>query len=226
MDQALYSDLERAYSHLKTNNSTTCNLITTAYPGQIKNAYEPMIFKRLNLIYDARTQALIALPTAASKAHASSPYDPTKDPLLQKADAQLASLQAAITDASASSGVPNVILGGALLWALGDRGGADQANSYHVLTVSDDAAGGGTRANIFFFINLFIPAAHPSYNGGAVASYTLRDQNGLFEDAQTLRFVFGYGKWKEPPLRNQDNKGFANFGWTNNRNRGHWTPIY
>ena len=150
---------------------------------------------------------------------------------------------------SSSSGVPNVILGAGLLSALGELApnlgsspkgppappppnspqetpGPDYVNSYHVLTVSDDAAGGGTRANTYFFINLFIPAPHPSYNGGAIVSYTLRDRDGVFEDAETLSFVFGYTKWNQPPLRNQSDPGFANFHWDNSQNKGHWVPIY
>ncbi len=222
-DQALYADLERELHNgcsagdctkaRKISNS--CTLWATVYPGQVAAAYGAKIIPLVQQITQQRGNALQRLAAANPQ---TPNYKAESDPAIQKLDTQFAALQSAITDTSSSSGLPNVLLGAALTVTLGDQ--------YHVLSVTDDAAGGGSRANVYFLINLFIPAPHPSYNGGAVVSYSLHDDSGAYEDADTLRLVFGYGKWHEPPLRNQHDKGYANFKWDDSNNKGSWSPIY
>lgn len=93
--------------------------------------------------------------------------------------------------------------------------------------MTPDVAGGGQRANTYFLLNLFVPAPHPSYNGGAVASYVDRNNLGIVEHAGTLRFVFGYVKWHEPFLRKKENEdGYANYEWSGKKTRGHWIKVW
>jgi hypothetical protein len=211
VDQALYSDLEREIF------LTDRNLVVTAYPNDYEAAYTTWIGKPLNKIRDARAEAIKTL--SKRRTNPRDPhYDPKYDPLnaeLKGLEGQYTAVQTAITSSGANS---NILLGAALLAALGA--------TYDVLIVANDAAGGGTRANQYFFLNLFIPAPHPSYNGGAIASYTLRSNDGEYKLAGTLRLVFGYTKWDQPPLRNQADKGYTNYKWDDKNNKGRWKAIY
>ncbi len=67
-----------------------------------------------------------------------------------------------------------------------------------LLTVSVDAAGGDTKTTHFFWQELFWPTPSPSYNGGAVVSFLLTDQDGNFKDAYMFHAMYDFSKWKSP----------------------------
>jgi hypothetical protein len=69
-----------------------------------------------------------------------------------------------------------------------------------LLTVSVDAAGGDTKTTHFFWRELFWPTPSPSYNGGAVVSFLLTDQAGMFLDADMFRAMYDFSKWKSPKV--------------------------
>jgi hypothetical protein len=221
-DQALYSDLEAAIA----TNGKSQNLLVTAYPGELATAYDSDINTLIGSIMEARQKTVDKLNEAhapddngsAAKKDQGGPQSVAYDPLtsdLKDLEEQFSALQGIISNPNSNS---SILLGAALLRKLG--------TTYGFLTVSDDVAGGGTRANQYFLINLFLPAPHPSYNGGAVVSYSLRNQDGDFEGAGTLRFVFGYTKWHEPRARKKGEDHFANFKWSGKKQMGAWEPIY
>jgi hypothetical protein len=73
-----------------------------------------------------------------------------------------------------------------------------------LLTVSVDAAGGDTKTTHFFWQELFWPTPSPSYNGGAIVSFLLTDQNGAFRDADMFHAMYSFSKWKSPKYTNDD----------------------
>jgi hypothetical protein len=138
-------------------------------------------------------------------------------------------LQTTLAGTGSTSPVPSVLLGAALLRRLiqanKDLPREEEDAQYTILTVTNAAAGGGTRSNTYFLINLLIPAPHASFNGGAVVSYGFRDQDGGYLGSGTLRYIFGYSKWPEPGLRQrQGESGYANY--KDVPNKGKWVPIY
>jgi hypothetical protein len=56
-------------------------------------------------------------------------------------------------------------------------------------------AGGSTRTNNIFFVNLFYTFA-PSYNAGVIATFELRDKNNVLVDSGARNSMFAYTKWK------------------------------
>lgn len=214
-DQALASSLERAF--------ISTNIRLVSYPSAAE-------FKKGNQDIDALFTD-IATAKATSGTKDSSEAEKAR---ITQLDKQVADLQAVVVNAKPDSAFPVILLGTALLESLTlpkdtkpkktEAKGVDLYNTeYHSLTVNNDVAGGGTRANTYFLVNLFVPAPHPSYNGGAVVSYTFRDTDGDAMAAGTLRFVFGYGKWHSPSLRaKQSEEGYANFPWLGKGARGHW----
>jgi hypothetical protein len=56
-------------------------------------------------------------------------------------------------------------------------------------------AGGSTRTNNIFFVNLFYTLA-PSYNAGVIATFELRDKNNILVDAGARNAMYAYTKWK------------------------------
>jgi hypothetical protein len=225
-DQAFYNDLESAMKHV-----ATIDLVATAYPRQLDKASVCVIQPLMDQIYANRKQAIGYL--AARR-----PDDPISG--LKEQDAELTVLQNLLTNSgtAAIAGSPygpgSLLLGAAILRSLGEPDVSDSTDchnktipKYSVLVVTDDVAGGGSRTNLYFLLNLLLPGPHPSYNGGAIVSYSVRDQDGGFQDAGTLRFIYGYTKWKQPPLRKRSDPGFANFPAAGKGNQwGHWAWIY
>lgn len=112
---------------------------------------------------------------------------------LDDLDKEFSALRTSLTAASPDGTIlATIIKGKALLKALGDPDNP----RYSVLTVSIDAAGGDTKITHFFWRELFWPTANPSYNGGAVVSFLLTDQDGNFQDGDQFRFVYDFSKWK------------------------------
>ncbi len=58
-----------------------------------------------------------------------------------------------------------------------------------------DAAGGNTRTNSFFLLNLFY-TPKPSFNGGVVVTYELRNEQNRFIAGDTLKVLYDYSKWR------------------------------
>ncbi len=201
-DQALYSYLEK-YCH---------SLVTMPYPGNYADG-NALLTKELQTVIDLRSQAILAYQKNYNSTHPNpadqEKYDPTTDEL-KGVEASYNSFIGLLTGANATS----IAMGAALRDATKD--------DYLVLTVSDVAAGGSTRANTYFLLNIFVPAPRPSFNGGAVVAYTLMDQKGHFKDANMYRLVYNYTKWAAPQLHKKD-QGFANFRWSGEDNDG---PIH
>jgi hypothetical protein len=201
-DQALYSYLEK-YAHC---------LVTMLYPDNYTKGNAAMTAEMQRVI-KARADAITAYKTKYNAAHPDAKdaadrakYDPTTNEL-KSPEAAYNAFLGLLTGTSGNS----IVVGAAL----------DDATtkSYELLTVADVAAGGNTRVTTFFLLNLFIPGPHPSFNGGAVISYTLRDQSGKFICANMLRLIYGYTKWNAPKLKKND-RGFTNFVWDANSNKG------
>jgi hypothetical protein len=57
------------------------------------------------------------------------------------------------------------------------------------------AAGGSTKTNSFFLVNLFYTFA-PSYNGGVIATFELRDNHNDLWESGARNVLFDYRKWK------------------------------
>jgi hypothetical protein len=197
VDQVLFSDLEREMEGKAP--AITCHLITTAYPGMIK-----MAVASVNKMLD---NLLSEQDAARKKRDGDDPKKYSDDKDLQGLDAQLSTLEQTLGNETANMSGSSILLGEALLGALGDK--------YHVITLANAAAGGGTRANVYFLVNILFPAPHPSYNGGSAVAYTLRTGNGVYESADMVYFIYGYTKWHQPkfaPIKGT--KGFSSFGWT------------
>ncbi|MFZ0480867.1 MAG: hypothetical protein WAL71_17130 [Terriglobales bacterium] len=57
-----------------------------------------------------------------------------------------------------------------------------------------DAAGGNTRTNSYFLLNLFY-TPKPSFNGGVVVTYELRNGQNQYIAGDTLKVLYDYAKW-------------------------------
>lgn len=208
VDQALFSDLEREFWAVNRK------LVVTAFPGDYADA---------NKVISQKLQQLVSAHDMAAdryrhlSAHTGSNFKADYDPLaseMKPLEASYSAIQGALGGASG----PTILLGGGLISSL--------KTEYDVLTIADTAIGGGQRANTYFLVNLFVPFPHPSYNGGAVISYTLRGSDGEYKSADTIRLAYGYGKWHEHPYRDKNNDGPDNFQWDRAHNKGHWKLVY
>jgi hypothetical protein len=109
-----------------------------------------------------------------------------------------------IQSASDGNGNPVIIdiLRGKVLW--------DKLSSGFVsLQVAVSAAGGSTRSNNFFLLDLFY-TPKPSYNSGLIATFELRDAQSVLLDAGSRSVLYdyvGYSKWKPSSFDPQDVKG-------------------
>lgn len=63
------------------------------------------------------------------------------------------------------------------------------------LQVTIAAAGGSTKTNSIFGVNLFYTFA-PSYNAGVIATFELRDNHNVLVESGARNVLFAYGKWK------------------------------
>ena len=58
-----------------------------------------------------------------------------------------------------------------------------------------DAAGGNTRTNSFFLLNLFY-TPKPSFNAGVVVTYELRNKENAYIAGDTVKALYDYSKWR------------------------------
>jgi len=63
------------------------------------------------------------------------------------------------------------------------------------LQLSIAAAGGSTKTNSIFGVNLFYTFA-PSYNGGVIAMFELRDEHNILLESGARNVLFAYRKWE------------------------------
>ena len=91
------------------------------------------------------------------------------------------------SDGNGSIVLTDVLRGAALKSAIGSGIPALQFNI--------DAAGGNTRTNNYFLLNLFY-TPKPSFNGGVVVTYELRSSENDFLTGDTLKVLYDYSKWK------------------------------
>jgi hypothetical protein len=73
------------------------------------------------------------------------------------------------------------------------------AESSLSLQLAIAAAGGNTKTNSIFGVNLFYTFA-PSYNAGVIATFELRDKENLLLASGARNALFAYGKWKSKPF--------------------------
>lgn len=71
------------------------------------------------------------------------------------------------------------------------------------LQVAVAAAGGSTKANNFFGLNLFYQLA-PSYNAGVIATFELRDGSNNLIDSGARNVLYGYKKWNPGHIKHKD----------------------
>jgi hypothetical protein len=116
-------------------------------------------------------------------------------------DKQFSDLLASLYASSNGAPFLSAVLGGqSILRSLDADASSVEENTgtkcgqFHTLTLQIDAAGGGTRQNHIFWVDLFRSLA-PSYNGGAVVTYVLATRDGKFLDGDVLRRVYNYSKW-------------------------------
>jgi hypothetical protein len=110
-------------------------------------------------------------------------------------DKEFSSFRTSLTATSPDGTVlATIVKGETLKVSLGGTG--------FLLTVSVDAAGGDTKVTHFFWQELFWPTPSPSYNGGAVVSFLLTDQAGVYKDAAMLHGMYDFSKWKCPKYGN------------------------
>ncbi len=93
----------------------------------------------------------------------------------------------ASSDGSGNLTLTDVIRGMTLQDALG--------TGILALQFTIDAAGGNTRTNSFFLLNLFY-TPKPSFNGGIVVTYELRNEQNRFIAGDTLKVLYDYSKWR------------------------------
>ena len=157
--------------------------VDLVYGGSIANISDAATFvdNRLADIQAIRNQIKVS-PKDASSGKA--------DPRLVTVDGALAGLQTWLlsSDGNGSIILTDVVIGRALLNALGSE-------SYPVLAFSIDGAGGGTRSNAFFLLNVFY-TPKPSFNAGVVVSYQLRGADNHFLTGDTLKVLYDYTKYK------------------------------
>jgi hypothetical protein len=91
-----------------------------------------------------------------------------------------------------------VIAGKALLTSLG-------TDCYAQLSAKTIAVGGSSRTNHNFWVELFYTTPAPSYNGGAIVSYSLVSGKNTYLAGDTLRRVYGYSKWKAEKITQPSN---------------------
>jgi hypothetical protein len=95
-----------------------------------------------------------------------------------------------ITQANDGSGSPVIVdvLRGMIL-------STKIAEAVPSLQVTVASAGGSTKTNNIFGVNLFYTFA-PSYNAGVIATYELRDKNNVLIDSGARNSLVAYTKWK------------------------------
>jgi hypothetical protein len=91
------------------------------------------------------------------------------------------------SDGNGSIVLTDVLRGAALDTAIG--------RDIPALQFNIDAAGGNTRTNNFFLLNLFY-TPKPSFNGGVIVTYELRGPKNEFLAGDTLKVLYDYSKWK------------------------------
>ena len=193
VDEALIADIE--------SHSENVRVVSVPFPKDMQTGGDA-IATSLASVYSARADAVKAL-VGAPHPKGKEPYDPSSD--LKDLDTQLTALQSSLA-ASSSSSSSDVLMGAGLLSSVGairSLGGALGTTlvgdaKYRILVFSNDVAGGGVRTNQTFLVSFFLPLPHPSYNGGAVVSFSLRDQGGALIEAHTYHYMFGYSRIKGP----------------------------
>ncbi len=71
--------------------------------------------------------------------------------------------------------------------------------------VAVSGAGGNTRTNSFFLLNLFY-TPKPSFNAGVIATFELRDKNNELVESGARSALFDYKKWKPGSFYPEDIK--------------------
>jgi hypothetical protein len=73
------------------------------------------------------------------------------------------------------------------------------------LQVTVAAAGGSTKSNSIFGVNLFYTFA-PSYNAGVIATFELRDKDNVLLESGARNSLVAYGKWKSKGFHSRQMK--------------------
>ena len=159
------------------------NGVDLVYGGSIADVTDAATFvdNRLADIQAIRNQIKVS-PKDASNGKA--------DPRLVTVDGGLAGLQTWLLSSDGSGGIilTDVVIGRALVTALGSE-------YYPVLSFNIDGAGGMTRSNAFFLLNVFY-TPKPSFNAGVVVSYQLRGPDNHFVTGDTLKVLYDFTKYK------------------------------
>jgi hypothetical protein len=156
---------------------------------------------------NATIQAKAALDVTLPPLTGAAKNDHDLEILAAKAALDIKPLAAAV---ASTASVSNQILTSFLTWEVGsDNAGSivmsdvvraqmlDDAmkDGIPTLQFNMNAAGGNTRTNSYFLFNLFY-TPKPSFNGGVVVTYELRDGHNYFILGDTLKILYDYSKWK------------------------------
>ena len=119
-----------------------------------------------------------------------------------KLDPEFTALRTALVTATPDGTLlTTIIKGRALLGSLKGEGNEDKNEiNFCILSVSVDGAGGDTRTTHWWLQELIMPTPRPSYNGGAVVSWTLTDKAGTLLVGDMLHYMYGFSKWKNPKV--------------------------
>jgi hypothetical protein len=119
-----------------------------------------------------------------------------------KLDPEFTALRTAVVAATPDGTLlASIIRGRALLSSLKGLGNEDKNDAnFCILNVSMDGAGGDTRTTHWWLQELVMPTPKPSYNGGAVVSFTFTDKAGVLLAGDMLHYMYGFSKWSNPKV--------------------------
>jgi hypothetical protein len=161
-------------------------------------------FDSLDKQFAALQSGLLTGTGAVGGASSSTPANGTILMSIISGRALLDSLSNAIptTSAAAISATPTTPLGTTVASSQGVSPSATtpqnttRSTCYAQLFAKTIAAGGSSRTNHNFWVELVYTTPNPSYNGGAIVSYAMLSGTSQYLTGGTLRTVYGYSKWK------------------------------
>jgi hypothetical protein len=126
----------------------------------------------------------------------------TNEDTRKKLDPEFTALRTALVGATSDGTLlATIIKGRALLTSLKGAGNEDAVDvGFCILSVSVDGAGGDTRTTHWWLQELIMPTPRPSYNGGAVVSFTFTDKAGTLLAGDMFHYMYGFSKWNNPKV--------------------------
>jgi len=154
------------------------------------------------------TDSVVATLTSLAQANAAIQASPYTTPP-QATDADKPTIQQLSADIASKASTANQMMTAFQTWLSSSDGNGNinltdvirgltlqQALGKGILALqfTIDAAGGNTRTNSYFLLNLFY-TPKPSFNGGVVVTYELRNGQNQYIAGDTLKVLYDYAKW-------------------------------